>query len=78
MEDLPLGANHGATLVGSMYVPICPQKTLDISLNSYKKQIFSDVTLDFEETVGATTFDLTFLLPNTKTQCSIAKIPQIW
>ena len=31
---LPLGANFGGYFMGSMYVPVCPQKTLDRSLSS--------------------------------------------
>ena len=31
---LPLDANHGGAFLGSMYVPVCPQKTLDTPLSS--------------------------------------------
>ena len=32
-KNLLRRVNHGGTFVGSMYVPVCPQKTLDMSMH---------------------------------------------
>ena len=33
LKNLLLRGNHGGAFVGSMYVPVCPQKTLDMSMH---------------------------------------------